>query len=336
MNNTWCVFAYRWSRTVGWPAGQQLRWLSPRHISSCSTWTASLAWRRSERRCFWAAGEGAESTPFPTSEGTRGRSYWREGWSLMTSWTRSAWGERKQVGKGHSTCTERWFWVITRYWRPKLFELHWKVNTGAETSRQSMGHICASSCPISFSDEPFLTYEFKHPWTDCVSSSARSSPKSLFNLHLLYCYFFPPLPSLRLRSLYLWCASFLLSMAAQNPRCPPFSCPHCPGRVRAQREDNRRIWTIIPLLILPIILCYRCTCSPNVPPSLPSSSQCPCYHFSSPHCYTTHVSIHSRKRFPSFFPSFPTSFLIWPSRDDIAMVKMKEPCLKELFQEQSK
>lgn len=43
---------------------------------------------------------------------------------------------------------------------------------------------------------------------------------------------------------------------------------------------------------------------------LPSSSQCPCYHFSSPHCYTTHVSIHSRKRFPSFFPSFPTSSLI--------------------------
>lgn len=94
MNNTWCVFTYQWSRTVGWPAGQPLRWLSLQHISSCSTWTASLAWRLSGKRCFWVAGEGVENTLFPRSEGNQGRSCWTEGWSLMTSWTRSAWRQK--------------------------------------------------------------------------------------------------------------------------------------------------------------------------------------------------------------------------------------------------
>lgn len=42
----------------------------------------------------------------------------------------------------------------------------------------------------------------------------------------------------------------------------PLSCPRCPNRVRAQREDNRGTWTCVPLFILPIILCYQCTCSP--------------------------------------------------------------------------
>ena len=96
MNNTCCMFTYRWSRTVGWPAGQQLRWLSQRHISSCSTWTASLAWRLSGKRCFWVAGEGEENTPSPKLEDNQEMSYWREGWSLTMSWIRNAWKTRER------------------------------------------------------------------------------------------------------------------------------------------------------------------------------------------------------------------------------------------------
>lgn len=43
----------------------------------------------------------------------------------------------------------------------------------------------------------------------------------------------------------------------------PLSCPRCPDRVRDQREDNRGTWTTVPLFILPITLCYQCTCSPS-------------------------------------------------------------------------
>lgn len=43
----------------------------------------------------------------------------------------------------------------------------------------------------------------------------------------------------------------------------PLSCPRCPNRVKAQREDNRGTWTTVPLFVLPIILCYQCTCSPS-------------------------------------------------------------------------
>lgn len=103
--NLICALTYLWSRRAGQPAGQQLRWQSPRHISSCSTWTASLAWRLSGRKCFWVAGEGAENTLFLRSRGTQERSYWRAGLSLMMSWTRSAWGEETQEVK--PSCGEK-------------------------------------------------------------------------------------------------------------------------------------------------------------------------------------------------------------------------------------
>ncbi len=109
----------------------------------------------------------------------------------------------------------------------------------------------------------------------------------------------------------------------------PLPCPHCPGEVTAQREDKRGIWTIIPLLILPIILCHRCTCSPNASPlllSLLSSSHCRCYHISSPYCCSTHA-IHSYRDPP---PSIKTSFLIIP--DVVALVRKRNTALEETFQ----
>lgn len=111
----------------------------------------------------------------------------------------------------------------------------------------------------------------------------------------------------------------------------PLSCPHCPGGVRAQREDKRGIWTIIPLLILPIILCYHCTCSPKAPPlllSLPFSPRSPCYHFSSPYCYFTYIFLHSLlKRFPSLLPF---RLLFWS--DVAVLVRKWNTALEETFQ----
>lgn len=71
--------------------------------------------------------------------------------------------------------------------------------------------------------------------------------------------FFSPLPHI---VTVMWFVSSLWFSTV------PRSCTHCPGGVRAQREDNGGIWTLILLLTLPIILCYCCTCSPIALPLL--------------------------------------------------------------------
>lgn len=106
----------------------------------------------------------------------------------------------------------------------------------------------------------------EHPWTDCVSNFTRSSLRSLFNIHLLYRFFFflysPTLP------LFTPLISSLLSVADEVCRisAAALACPQCPVRVKTQRQDKRGIWTIVPLLIFLIIFCCCCTCSPTACP----------------------------------------------------------------------
>lgn len=165
------------------------------------------------------------------------------------------------------------------------------------------GHICASFCPISLSDEPFLTYGFEHSWTDCVSNSARSSPRSLFNLHLLYSFFFSSsLASSPFTPLTMCLVSAL--NGCRGSLLSPFSCSHCPSRVRAQREDNRRIWTIILCSYYPLSSASAAPAHPTRHPPALLSFTLPFVFF-----FTLLLLL---KTPPSPHPRF---FLTWPWKD---------------------
>lgn len=108
-------------------------------------------------------------------------------------------------------------------------------------------------------------------------------------------------------------------------------CPSCTHRVRPQRKHNRRIWIIIPFLILPIILCFRYTCSPIARPLLlsrPSDFHCPYKDFFDPLLLSSYL--HS-----FLLLCFQCCFLVWLWKNTAKVSKWKTE-LEESFQGKSK
>lgn len=201
--------------------------------------------------------------------------------------------KRRNTG-GHASRTKRWrkcslvnagVEIRGRGRKKKKLCLHCeKVNIGADTPiyhltkvQMTGSHMCKLLSNFSFR----WTLPDIWAWTDCVSNSFRSSQRSLFNVHLFYSLFF--FSSLAFTP-HMMCLVSTLGFTAA-----PLFCPHCPSGVGAQREDNKGIWTIILLLILPIILCHHCTCSPIALPLPLSPIDLAKIFFLSHRCYSTHV-----------------------------------------------
>lgn len=214
--------------------------------------------------------------------------------------------------------------------------------TTIQSESRQQGHICASFCPISLSDEPFLPYGFQHPWTDCVSNSARSSPRSLFNLHLLWPFFFfssfrslasPPFTPLTTR---------LVSALNGFRGSPPSPFPVLIALVRSELRERIKegfepssLCSYYPLssdIAAPAhptpLLCY----SPSPPLSISKA-----IIFLHPFCCSTPSHIHL---YTSLFPSISflssrllSSCLIWPWRNVVAMIRKWNTALKKLFKD---
>lgn len=85
---------YLWNRPAESPGGGPRRWRTAQHISSCSIWRASSAWRPSWRRYSGAAGGAAACKRSLRSEGSPGKSCWRGACSPRRSWRESACREK--------------------------------------------------------------------------------------------------------------------------------------------------------------------------------------------------------------------------------------------------
>lgn len=142
--------------------------------------------------------------------------------------------------------------VLAAVWEGKYWSGH--TTLPPDWSPDDRVTYVQASVQFLFSDESFLTRRLEP-----IGSPIDSVPvKDLFSTSTCS-PFFPPLPHI---VTVMWFVSSLWISTV------PCFCTHCPGGVRAQREDNGGIWTLILLLTLPIILCHCCTCSPITLPLL--------------------------------------------------------------------
>lgn len=131
----WCVGAWevthQWSRPTGTAALLRWEWHWVQRTSSCSAYRVSSGWRRVERRCFEAEGEGEASTPCWRSRGTQGMSC-NTLVMFHLVWTGSAWDKKNRhfllsLSRKPLCLWDFYHHNVAGYCLSKCSPIHWRV-----------------------------------------------------------------------------------------------------------------------------------------------------------------------------------------------------------------